>query len=258
MEHPAKPTFEELIAEAASVPVEGWDFCWLDGRATEERPSWGYSRMVVQRLRGSQAALDIQTGGGEVLAGLGRLPPLMVAIEAWPTNLHVAARRLGPLGVLLVAAANDRPELPFRAETFDLVISRHPVATWWQEIARVLRPGGTFLSQQVGAGTVWELSERFRGPRAPTSGRTPERERSRAEKAGLIVVDTREESLRTVFYDIGAVVYFLRKVIWNVPDFNVERYEKQLASLHREIQERGPFVTYARRFLIEARKPAGL
>ena len=29
--------FEALLAEGASVPVEGWDFAWFDGRATEER-----------------------------------------------------------------------------------------------------------------------------------------------------------------------------------------------------------------------------
>ncbi|MGH3754204.1 MAG: hypothetical protein ACRDRP_16220 [Pseudonocardiaceae bacterium] len=36
-------TFEELLGEGESVPVEGWDFSWFDGRATEERPLCGYS-----------------------------------------------------------------------------------------------------------------------------------------------------------------------------------------------------------------------
>src|SRR6516165_3050397 len=30
--------FETLVAEGAAVPVEGWDFSWFEGRATEERP----------------------------------------------------------------------------------------------------------------------------------------------------------------------------------------------------------------------------
>jgi hypothetical protein len=30
--------FEELVAEGAAVPLEGWDFSWFEGRATEERP----------------------------------------------------------------------------------------------------------------------------------------------------------------------------------------------------------------------------
>ncbi len=66
-------TFEELVAEAESVSVDGWDFSWLDGRATEQRPSWGYQRLMGERLARANAALDIQTGGGEVLAGAAKM-----------------------------------------------------------------------------------------------------------------------------------------------------------------------------------------
>lgn len=68
------PQFASLVAEGAAVPVAGWDFSWFQGRATEERPSWGYTRMMAERMARAGAALDIQTGGGEVLAGC-RLPP---------------------------------------------------------------------------------------------------------------------------------------------------------------------------------------
>ena len=44
-------TFEELLNEGSSVPVEGWDFSWFEGRATEQRPSWGYSRLLIERVR---------------------------------------------------------------------------------------------------------------------------------------------------------------------------------------------------------------
>ncbi len=61
--------------------MEGWDFSWFDGRATEERPSWGYSRMMAQRMAEAAAALDIQTGGGEVLAQVPHAPPVLAATE---------------------------------------------------------------------------------------------------------------------------------------------------------------------------------
>ena len=57
------------------------------------------------------------------------------------------------------------------------------------------------------------------------------------------------------FFDVGAMVYFLRKVIWFVPDFSVEKYREDLRRLHDQIAKDGPFVAYSRRFLIEARKP---
>ena len=60
-------TFDDLVCEGASVPTEGWDFSWFDGRATEERPSWGYAKLLADRMTRVPAVLDIQTGGGEVL-----------------------------------------------------------------------------------------------------------------------------------------------------------------------------------------------
>jgi SAM-dependent methyltransferase len=247
-------TFEELVDEAASVSVDGWEFSWLDGRATEERPSWGYRRLLGERMAGASAALDIQTGGGEVLAGVPRLPERTVATESWPPNIARAKENLGPHGVTVVPD-DDEPPLPFDDESFDLVVSRHPVTAWWAEIARVLRPGGTYFSQQVGSGSVHEVSEFFLGPFTPDPGRDPERARKDAEAAGLVVTDLRHESLRTVFHDVGAMVYFLRKVIWIVPGFTVDRYRDKLAELHERIQADGPFLAHTQRFLVEARKP---
>lgn len=248
--------FEALVAEAAAVPVDGWDFSWLDGRATEQRPSWGYARAMADRMGRARAALDIQTGGGEVLASVPELPPLTVATESWPPHIAKATALLHPRGAVVVADT-DEPPLPFGDGAFDLVVSRHPVTTWWDEIARVLTPGGTYFSQQVGPASVFELVEYFLGPQPPEvrNGRDPQRARADAEAAGLDVVDLRVERLRTEFFDIGAVVHFLRKVIWMVPGFTVETYLPQLRSLHRKIETEGPFVARTARFLIEAGKP---
>lgn len=50
------PTFEALLAEAGAASVDGWDFGWLDGRATEERPSWRYASALAERLARAQAS----------------------------------------------------------------------------------------------------------------------------------------------------------------------------------------------------------
>ncbi|MBZ4019871.1 class I SAM-dependent methyltransferase [Streptomyces purpurogeneiscleroticus] len=248
--------FDELVAEADSVSVEGWDFSWLDGRATEARPSWGYQRLMGERLAEVSAALDIQTGGGEVLAAAPKLPPVMVATESWPPNVTKATRLLHQLGAVVVADP-DEPPLPFADDAFDLVTSRHPATVWWAEIARVLRPGGTYFAQHVGHESVFEMVEYFLGPQPAEirRARHPDDERAAAEAAGLDVTDLRFERLRMEFFDIGAVVYFLRKVIWMVPGFTVGQYRDRLRELHEKIQAEGPFVAHSTRFLIEARKP---
>jgi len=73
------------------------------------------------------------------------------------------------------------------------------------------------------------------------------------ESAGMELVDLREEFPRTEFFDVGAIVYYLRLVVWIVPDFNVHRYRSVLMQLHEDIQENGSFVAHAHRFLVDAR-----
>ncbi|WCN84340.1 class I SAM-dependent methyltransferase [Micromonospora sp. LH3U1] len=245
---------EDLIAEGAAAPVDGWGFDWLDGRATEERPPWAYARLVADRMARADAALDVDTGGGEVLAEVPSPPKLLTATEAWPPNVEVARRTLRRVGATVVAVAPDGP-LPFRDGSFDLVVSRHPVRTDWAQTARVLRPGGTFLSQQIGPGTMRELSVAILGPLPPPTQRHPEHAVAAAEAAGLRVVDLRRATLRAAFFDVGAVVWFLRKVIWTVPGFTVDRYRAPLLDLHHRITAEGPFVAHAERFLIEATRP---
>jgi SAM-dependent methyltransferase len=248
------PTSEQLIAEGESASLEGWDFSWFEGRATEERPRWGYRRLLAKRMAGAAAGLDIQTGGGEVLAQITRPPPVLVATESWPPNVTVARRNLRPLGAAVVEA-DDEADLPFRDGSFDLVVSRHPTVAIWPEIARVLRPGGTYLSQQVGAGSNRELTDFMMGPQPVDPGRSAQVAVAEAQAAGLIVADLREQALRVEFYDVGAVVHFLRKVLWTVPGFTVDGYADRLVQMHERIRSQGPFVSHAQRFLIGAHKP---
>ncbi|WP_374021649.1 class I SAM-dependent methyltransferase [Mycobacterium sp. HNNTM2301] len=249
-------TFDDLVAEADAAPVDGWDFSWLDGRATEERPSWGYQRQLSSRLATVSAALDIHTGGGEVLSGAAPFPPTMAAIETWPPNAALATKRLHPLGVVLVVT-RDEPPLPFADEAFDLVTTRHPISVWWNEIRRVLRPGGTYFAQQIGPETMAELVEYFIGPQPEKWAEFhPDAVRAQIEAADLQVEDLRMERMRAEFFDVGAVIYFLRKVIWTVPDFTVAAYRDRLRELHERIQADGPFVAHSTRLLVEARRPA--
>ncbi len=249
-------TFDELVNEAADVPVDGWDFSWLDGRATEQRPSWGYQRLLGRRLSSATTALDIQTGGGEVLAGAGaeNFPPTLVATEGWPPNVARASALLRPLGAVVVAHGADSP-LPFVAGAFDLVTSRHPATVQWSEIARVLAAGGTYFAQHVGGGTNVEISEYFLGPLERGNRRDHDLEANEARAAGLEIVQCRNERLQLEFFDVGAVVFFLRKVVWTVPDFTIDRYRSRLQDLHDQIERDGVLRSTMSRTLLEARKP---
>ena len=254
--HTLVTDFDALVAEAEHASTTTWDFGWLDGRAVEDRPSWRYFDLVAERVRNVSSVLEIQAGTGSMIGRLPSLPRRVVATEGFPASVAAAAPALRARGVQLVVTSQTIIGLPLARESFELVISRHPIEPWWTEIARVLQPGGVYLAQHVGPRSLRDLSEFLMGPLPPTSHREPSGEQHAAETAGLELRDLRTERTRVEFYDIGAVVYFLRLVPWIVPGFTVEAYRTQLRALHDHILQHGAFRTTSSRTLIEATKPS--
>jgi SAM-dependent methyltransferase len=247
-------SFDELVAEAAAADVTGWGFDWLRGRATEERPSWGYSRLLAGRLARVGSALDLDTGGGEVVVEASVLPARMYVTEGWPPNAQRARELLGPRGVE-VHEVSPGERLPFADQSVELVTARHPVRPDWSEIRRVLVPGGHYFAQHVGPASAFELIEYFLGPLPEQRrARDPQHEVAEAESAGLSVTDLREARCRMEILDVGAVVWLLRKCVWWVPDFTVDGYRDRLRELDDLIRREGSFTAYSTRHLIEARR----
>src|SRR5581483_7681185 len=180
-----------LRAEHAR-PFSGWDFSPLGARRTASQAPWDFEDTLVAAADGRAAVLDVDTGEGRVLADLHRrgvLPPGAVATENHPPNVELAAARLAPLGARVVRAAPE--SLPFRGGSFDLVANRHGGLAA-DEVARVLRPGGAFVTQQVGSAANRDIhrllgtDERGVGP-SPTASWDLTVIRGQVEAAGLRV-----------------------------------------------------------------------
>lgn len=135
------------------------------------------------------------------------------------------------------------------------MISRHPVVVWWDEIHRVLQPGGMYFAQHVGPHSLRTLTEFLMGAVPEFSARDVEIERRAAESAGLVVERMTLERTRVAFFDVGAVVYFLRLVPWIVPGFTVPKYRERFRELHETIDRDGTFETTSSRTLVEAHRP---
>jgi pimeloyl-ACP methyl ester carboxylesterase len=73
--------YDELVAAAMAAPVEGWDFSWLAGRAEGSDPSWSYRDLARVYIARTDELLDVDTGGGELLASLAPLPQYTWATE---------------------------------------------------------------------------------------------------------------------------------------------------------------------------------
>lgn len=248
-------TFEEMLALAQSQSLSGWDFSWLNARTTEEPLPWDYRALVKERMAGAASLLDVGTGGGEFLAGLAPHPPLTWATEGYPPNVILARQRLEPLGIQVADTSQTDGILPFEDETFELVIDRHE-GVLPGEVARVLKPGGRYITQQVGGQNAMELNRLLQDePYFEYANITLRGDVEQLEAAGLSILQAREYMPDWTFYDLAGVVFYLTAVPWQIADFSVERYREKLLALHRQIERDGKLVIKEHRYLIEAVKP---
>jgi len=233
-------------------PFSGWDFSYLAGRYFDAIPPWSYEEHVRVLLPGAGSVLDLGTGGGEKLLEFkDALPPDTLATEGWAPNVIVARRNLDPHGIRVVPYNIEQEDrMPFADQSFALVIDRHE-AYDALEVARILKPGGVFLTQQVDGPSMGDLASIF-GKSAPYPHVTLANCRLIVEQAGLLVERAEEALGRFRFSDVGALVYYLHAIPWEAPeDFSVERYAGLLLEIHRHAR-----LSYAMgHFLIQARKP---
>lgn len=118
---------------------------------------WDYGKIIRRYLSPEMKLLDIDTGGGEFLLSLNHPLCRLSATEAYPPNVELCEKKLLPLGIDF-READGLKKFPFEDKTFDIVINRHGVLNE-NEIWRVLKPDGIFITQQVGAENDRELVE---------------------------------------------------------------------------------------------------
>jgi SAM-dependent methyltransferase len=239
-------------------PFTGWDFSHLEGRMLEEQPPWSYSTRAAELMGQASSLLDMGTGGGERLLALRHhWPEKVVATEDYPPNVQLATERLGPLGVRVVDVALNRyTPMPFADGEFDLVLNRHS-GTNPAEVARILAPGGTFLTQQIHGLWARDLIAAFDAqPAWPHA--TLENKVRRLQDAGWTILVAEEWSGAFSFTDVGAIVYYLKAVPWVVNGFSVETHLAHLLALQDRLERGEGLVFEARKYLVEARKPGSL
>ena len=241
-------------AEEAIAHIHGWDFSHISGRYTEQDDlPWDYKTVIGQYLRPEMKILDIDTGGGEFLLSLRHPYGNTAATENYPPNVELCRKVLLPLGVDF-RSGDGNGELPFDDAQFDMVINRHGDFNA-EEIYRVLKPGGLFITQQVGAENDRELVQLLCGE---TEVLFPEQYMEitarKFEKAGFSILRG-EECFRPIqFFDVGALVWFARIIQWEFPGFSVDTHFGNLLKTQKILEETGSVDARIHRFLLVARK----
>lgn len=245
--------FNFLVADA-NTPFSGWNFSYITatGRMTEAPLTWSYASIVLNSFRNTQSLLDMGTGGGEFLSSLHPLPSYTCATEGYAPNVPIARQHLEPLDIKVYEARGNGP-LPFTDNQFDLVINRHEAYSA-REVWRILKPGGKFITQQVGGSNCTELNTLLAAPTYPYSDWQLDYAVRELQDVGWHIITQKEDHPVTRFFDIGALIYYFKAIPWQIPDFSLEKYFDRLVELHNMIQHGRYLDVHDHRFLIVADK----
>lgn len=247
--------YHTWLKEEKIAHIKGWDFSHINDRYKEEdKLPWDYLSIIKQYLKDDMHILDLDTGGGEFLLGLNHPYELISATENYPPNIAYCKEKLLPLGIDF-KDADAKGGLPFDDNTFDIVLNRHGDFNP-DEIKRVLKPGGYFITQQVGALNDHDLVMLLLGDLPlPFPRQYLAIIESDFIKAGFTIIKSDEAFNPIIFYDVGALVWFAHIIEWEFPNFSVDKHLKQLYNLQAIIEKEGYIKGTTHRFMLVAQKP---
>lgn len=255
-EKPLNSTWLKQLLEAETADFSGWDFSSLHQTMAEQPLCWDLKELITERLQVSDRLLDLGTGGGEFLQTLNHPPALTWVTENHPPNVALIKKRLSPLGVHVHVCDGAGP-LPFADKGFDVVMNRHETLDF-HEIARVLKPQGVCVVQQVGYRNNHDLAEKLLGhavPHAPKT-QTLEAYKISAVAAGFVIEYAEEMYPWIRFFRLSTLVRFAKIIDWEFPGFSVEGCLERLRALQKQLDQTGEIVGTEHRFVLALRKKA--
>lgn len=243
----------DWLAEEAE-PFTGWSFASLQGRMVETLLPWSYEAMVRELAIGATAVLDLGTGGGERLLSFADvLPDKTVATENHPPSVRLARERLSPQGIEVIAMpTGEEAVYPFDENEFDLILNRHSPFNI-DEVERVLAANGRFLTQQIDGNSLTTLISLFgTAPKWPHF--TLDFVLQLLAPTKLMLVQAEEFTTQVEFFDVGALVYYLKTIPWLIDDFSVQTHLNTLTELQAQLDAGQKLIFETKYMLIQARK----
>lgn len=123
---------------------------------------------LVGEVRG-QSVLDVGCGDGDLAVELSKRSANVVGIDASDAMIGAAKRRAEQDQVNVEFRVATAQHLPFPSEQFDTVVAVtilcfvDDAAPVFDEMARVLRPGGRLVIGELGKWSFWAAARRIRG-----------------------------------------------------------------------------------------------
>jgi SAM-dependent methyltransferase len=243
-----------------SFAFQGWDFSHLDKRWESTELPWDYGTVIKSYLNDTDLLLDMGTGGGEFLLSLNHPHRHTYATEAYEPNYELCKKVLSPLGITVARTHTDEnfnsdDKIPFEDNFFDFIINRHESFDI-SEVDRVLKSGGYFITQQVGDGNYREFAQMLNDDfilKVPNH--TIDSYCKTLTDLGFQIFKSDEAKYPTRFYDVGALVFYAKVIVWEYPNFSVKTHLDKLFKCQQEVDEKGYLLGMGHRFMIVARRP---
>jgi SAM-dependent methyltransferase len=240
------------LNEEYDKDFSGWDFSYLDGKAIEDSLPWDYRDIVNEYIVGKKNLLDMGTGGGEFLNSITILPNQTVATEAYLPNVPIARELLAKRNIEVFQVDDEEKDLPFSNNEFELIINRHESYNE-DELKRILKKDGIFITQQVGGlndinlNAIFEVDPGFFYWNLVNA-------KNKLRNANIKFIETSEYIGKYRFFSIKSIVYYLKCIPWQIPEFSIKKYEEKLWNIYEEIRDKGYFDSVLHRFLIIGQK----
>lgn len=188
----------------------GWNFS--DLKVTVEGEAPDFYGEVRRRCSGSDVLLDIGTGGGEQILSLADHVGSLVGIDNSFGMTETANRNLagsGKTNVRFLQMESDQLEFP--AGSFHIATSRHAPFNA-AEIAKVLKPGGLFMTQQVSEHDKRNIKEWFgRGQcYGEEDGASKRTYISELTDAGFTGIEFREYDMTETYETVEDLLFLLK------------------------------------------------
>lgn len=245
---------EKWKKEEENAKIIGWDFSYVDGRLIDlDELPWDYKTIIEKYLKENDVLLDYDTGGGEFLLSLNHKYEYTKVTEGYKPNVLLCEERLIPLGIDF-KECSDPSNIPFSDETFDIIINRHGSYNH-QELYRLLKKGGYFITQQVGEENDRDLVKLLL-PDINKSfpGFNLKGEVEKFEETGFEILECNEAFPKVKFLDIESLIWFSKIIEWEFVDFSVDKCFDNLLKVYNTIIEKGGIEGTTHRFMIVAKK----
>jgi len=242
----------EYLTKEYNAHFSGWDFSYINGRMIEDELPWNYKNIVEKCFNGKEYLLDMHTGGGELLTSLENLPKNVYATEGYKPNIPIAEKRLKEKDIVLKALDNV-DEIPFENDYFDIIINRHGSYDI-NELKRTLKNDGLFITQQVGGLNGIDINMALETKTMDYVEWCLIKNIEMFENTGMKIINYDEHIGKMKFMDIGAVVFYLKCIPWQINNFLIDKYYKKLEIMNEIIEKNGYINFTMHRFYIVIKK----